>query len=636
MLEKIREGSQGITAKIVLGLVILSFALAGIGSYLGGTNEQPIAVVNGQTISQITFSRAYENERRRLEQQFGEYFSQIASQPSYMARVREQVIERLVQQELQSQLANELGLRVSDEALKDEIRNLPYFQTAGQFNNDRYLQVIRQMNFQPDSFRDYLRTEMTRNQLVSAVAGSDFALDGEVQTVTTLKAQLRNIDYLVVSADKVKADIEVSEEEISDYYTLNQSNFMSQEEVALEYVELKADNLTLLTPITEEAIAAAYEENKAQYINEEKRRVAHILIDNTEDDDAAKVKAQDILTKINAGEDFSKLAESSSDDTVSAELGGDLDWIERDMMDPAFEEAAYALANKGDVSEVVKSEFGYHIIKLTDLEAEQVKTLEEVKAELSTQLEQDAKTELFYEKQTQLAELAFEVADSLQDAAEAIDQQVSSTELFSRFNAPAAVQNQAVLQAAFSAELIEDAVNSEVIELGNEHVIVVRVKQHKAAAIKPMSEVSESIKTTLINEKAAELTKEKAEALLAKVQSGTNLTDIATAESLELKHGKDLKRDSRSADISAEIVKSTFQLPHPKEAAVTELVSLNNGDMAIIALTEVKDAEKVTVEAQAKQSFASEQINKNYLVFVKALKEGAEVQSAQIAAPEQN
>ncbi|SFD24351.1 SurA N-terminal domain-containing protein [Pseudoalteromonas denitrificans] len=634
MLERIREGSQGVVAKIVLGLVMLSFALAGIGSYLGQPADQSVAVVNGKKISQVTFSRAYENERSRLERQMGEYFTQISSDPTYMARVRENVIERLVQQELQTQLAHELGLRVSDKALKDEIRGLPYFQVAGQFNNDRYIQVIRQMNFQPDAFRDYLRTEMTRSQLVAAVAGTDFALTGEVASATQLEAQLRDIEYLLISADKVKAGIEVSESEISDYYTLNQAQFMSQEQVSVEYVELTSDTIKLEKEISEQDIAAAYEENKAQYIEPEKRRVAHILIDNSEDDTAAKIKAEAVLAKLNAGEGFELLAKTESDDIVSGEVGGDLDWIDRDMMDPAFEDAAFALTAKGDISEVVKSEFGYHIIKLTDLLAEQVKTIEQVKDELKANLEKDAKSELFYGMQTELAELAFEVADSLEDAAGATNQEVKTTALFNRYNAPVSVNNPAVVKAAFSAELIEDGVNSEVIELGDEHVIVVRIKEHKPAATKPISDVSEQIKTRLVSEKAAELTKEKSDALYAKVQTGISLNDIAKEEEIELKQVAGLKRDDRT--VSTQIVQNIFKLAHPKSDAVTDLVSLNNGDVAIVALTKVTTAEPVPVEAQVKQSFATQQINKNYLVFVNALKADAEVVSAKVAVSEQN
>jgi peptidyl-prolyl cis-trans isomerase D len=591
-------------------------------------------LLTDKKISQTTFARAYENERSRLEQQFGEYFSQISSDPSYMARVRENVIERLVQQELQTQLANELGLRVSDEALKEEIRGIPSFQIAGQFSNDRYIQVIRQMNYQPDAFRDYLRTEMTRSQLVSAVAGTDFALNGEVSIATQLEAQVRDLDYLIVSADKVKAGIEVTETEISDYYTLNQSQFMSQEQVSVEYVELSSDSVVLDTPITEQDIELAYEENKAQYVEAEKRRVAHILIDNSEDDAAAKLKAEAVLAKLNAGEDFAKLAETESDDIVSGELGGDLDWIDRDMMDPAFEDAAFALKAKGDVTEIVKSEFGYHIIKLTDLLAQQIKTLDQVKEELKASLEKDAKTELFFGKQTELAELAFEVADSLEDAAGAINHEVMSTALFNRFNAPAALSNPAVVKAVFSAELIEDGVNSEVIELGDEHVIVVRIKEHKAAATKPMTEVSEQIKSTLVNQKAAELTKEKSDSLYVKVQAGSTLADIATEAEAEVKQVTGLTRSDRS--VSPEIAQSVFKLAHPTDEAVTDLVSLNNGDVAIVALTKVTAADAVTVEPQVKQNFATQQINKNYLVFVNSLKADAEVVAANLTVAEQN
>ena len=341
-----------------------------------------------------------------------------------------------------------------------------------------------------------------------------------------------------------------------------------------------------------------------------------------------------MLARLNSGEDFAKLAEKESDDTVSGELGGDLDWIDRDMMDPAFEEAAFALKAKGDVTDIVKSEFGYHIIKLTDLLAQQIKTFDQVKDELKASLEKDAKTELFYGKQTELAELAFEVADSLEDAAGAINHEVQSTALFSRFNAPAALSNPAVIKAVFSAELIEDGVNSEVIELGNEHVIVVRVKEHKAAATKPMTEVSEQIKSTLVNQKAAELTKEKSDALYAKVQAGTSLADIAAEAEAEVKQLAGLKRNDRS--VSPQIAQSVFKLAHPTDSPVTDLVSLNNGDVAIVALTKVTDAETVAVEPQLKQNFATQKINKNYLVFVNSLKADADVVAAQLTVSEQN
>ncbi|MDP5212964.1 SurA N-terminal domain-containing protein [Pseudoalteromonas tunicata] len=630
MLEKIREGSQGLTAKIILGLVILSFALAGIGSYLGQTTEKPVAVVNGQKISQTTFARAYENERSRLEQQFGEYFNQIASDPTYMARVREGVIDRLVQQELQTQLANELGLRISDEAIKEEIRTLPYFNIGGQFSNDRYLQVIRQMNFQPDTFRNYLRTEMTRSQLVTAVAASDFALPNEMVTISQLQTQVRDLDYVLLTADQVSKDITVTEQEISDYYTLNQSQFLSQEQVSVEYVELNAETLPVVKAVTDDEILALYNDNKAQYVEPERRRVAHILVDLGDDEAASEAKAQDLLAKLKAGADFAQLVQSDSSDIVSAENGGDLDWIDRDMMDPAFEEAAFSLAAKGDISDVVKSEFGFHIIKLTDLQAEQIKTLDMVKDELTARLEQDHKTEHFYELQTRLAELAFEVADSLSEAATAVEQEVKSTALFSRFDAPAPLNDAKVLDAAFSVELLEDKVNSELIELGNEHVVVLRVKEHKPAATKALAEVSDQIKAVLVKQKANEVNATRGDELYAKLSSGTSLADLAAEQSLQVEQARDIKRNAYN--LVAGLAKDVFQMAHPVDKPVVNRITLANGDVALVSLLAVKNAPVTELDARTKESINAEQINRNYLVFVDALKQQAEVKAAAVEA----
>lgn len=624
MLEKIREGSQGPVAKVILGAVILSFALAGIGGYLGQTTEQPVAEVNGVKISQTEFSRAFQNERARLEQQFGEYFAQIAADPNYMAQIRQGVVDRLVQQELQTQLAAELGLRVSDESVKKAILELPYFQIGGQFNNDRYLQVIRQMNFQPDAFREYLREEMTRSQLISAVAGTDFALNSELASAVALQQQTRSIDYVVISKESLQENVAVSEQEIADYYDLNTSQFLAPEQVSVSYIDLNAANLTLDSNVSEEDVKAYYEQNSAQYIEPEKRRVAHILVDNSEDDDAAKAKAEDLLAQLQQGADFAALAESSSDDIVSAEMGGDLDWIERDMMDPAFEDAAFALANKGDYSDVVQSEFGYHIIQLTDIQSEQVKAYDAVKADLRTELERTAKVNAFYEKQTEMGAIAFEISDTLIDAAEVAGVEVQTTELVDRNALPAPLNTPAVTAAIFSPDVLEDKMNSEVIEVGDEHVVVVRVKEHKPAATKALADVSEQIKARLVSQKASELAKEKATTLYAEIEAGKSLNDLVTEQGLELRQEAALTRQAYT--VSPAIVQHAFKMAHPTDTPVVEKVELNNGDAAIVALKAVTNATvEGEIEAQLKQNITMAQVNKNYMVFIDALKANAEL-----------
>lgn len=634
MLERIREGSQGATAKVILTLVILSFALAGIGSYLGQPTETPVATVNGKEISQMSFARAYENERSRLEQQFGEYFSQIASDPAYTARMRENVIQRLVQQELQMQLAQELGLRVSDEAIKEEIRNIPAFQVAGQFNNDRYLQVIRQMNYQPDGFRDYLRKEMTLNQLASALVATDFTLESELAATVKLQNQLRDIESVTLSAANFKSEVSVSEDEINEYYQLNQNQFMAPEMVALEYIELKGSELPLDEAVSDAEVAANYEENKALYMEPERRRVAHILVENLEDDAAAQAKAEAILAELQNGADFATLAQEKSDDLVSAELGGDLDWIDRDMMEPEFEEAAFALANVGDFSDVVQTEFGYHIIKLTDYEPEQVKALADVSADIKAQLELDKRLNLFYEIQTQVADLAFEVADSLADAAEAAGVEVKSTELFSRNNAPAPLNNPNVLNTAFSVEILEDGVNSELIEIADEHIVFIRAKEHKPAAVKPFDEVSAGIQLTLENQKASELAKEKADSLFANLQAGTALSEIASQVNAEVVATTGVTRQSFAP--SYEVVQAVFKMATPSDAQSVELVTLGNGDVSLVVLNKVYDAPEAEISEQMRDAIARQQINKHYEGFIKALQDNAEVNTASVTAEEPN
>ncbi|MCG7548522.1 peptidylprolyl isomerase [Pseudoalteromonas sp. Of7M-16] len=625
MLEKIREGSQGLAAKIVLGAVILSFALAGIGGYLGQTTEQPVAEVNGVKITQLEFARAFENERGRLEQQFGEYFEQIASDPAYMAQIRQGVVDRLVQQELQNQLAIELGLRVSDGQIKQAIFEMPYFQIGGQFSNERYLQLIRQMNFQPDDFREYLREEMTRNQLVSAIAGSDFALESEVKQTLVLQQQTRDVDYLVLDKETLKDQVSVTDSEIQDHYDLNQDQFMSSEQVALNYIELKAADMELLEPVTDEQVRAYYDENQAQYSEDERRRVSHILVENLEDAEAAKTKAQDLYAQLQAGADFAKLAQEHSDDVASGELGGDLDWIEREMMDPAFEEAAFALSNVGEFSDVVESEFGFHIIQLTDLQAQEVKPFAELEAELRAELEQNAKIDAFYGKQEEVRELAFEVADTLEDAAAAAEVEVKSTELVARNLLPAPLNQPTVTRAIFTPELLEDGVNSEVIEVAPEHVVVVRVVEHKPAAVKPLEEVSAQIKSRLVNDKASELAKEKAETLFAQLEEGKALADIATAESLEMKTEASLARQSFA--VSPALVTKAFKLPHPAEGNTSKaMVELNNGDSALLVVKAVKLADVAgEIEPQQKQSITRTQVNKNYLALLSALEGTADI-----------
>jgi len=229
MLEKIREGSQGMIAKVILGFVIVTFALAGVSSYLGNTAEPVVAVVNGEDVTKAEFENALQNERNRMQQQFGDMFATLAADPNYMNTFRNQVLDRLIDEKLQKQLMEDLGLMVSDQQLKDVILAMPEFQVDGVFNNDRYLALLRQSGYQPNEFRDYLRKQMSGRQLVSSLVATEFATESELEMLAKLQKQSRDLQYAQIKAVDFAAQVELTDQMLQDYYQLNQNQFVTPE-----------------------------------------------------------------------------------------------------------------------------------------------------------------------------------------------------------------------------------------------------------------------------------------------------------------------------------------------------------------------------------------------------------------------
>jgi peptidyl-prolyl cis-trans isomerase D len=410
MLEKIREGSQGVWAMLILGLVILSFAFAGVGGYIGSSSDPAAAEVNGEEISQLALDRAYQNERARLEQQFGDAFAALAADAEYLNNFRQGILDRLIGDKLIEQAARDLGLRVSEQEINTTIRGMREFQgISGDFDRDRFTSVIRQANFQVASFKDYMRKEMTRQQVSRALFGSEFALPSETNQAHMLQAQTRDVKYLTVAAAPFAESIELSAADIDSYYQANSADYDTNEQVSVEYVELKVADILPTITVTEEELSESYQLTIESYRAAEERKVSHILIEFGDDKDAAKSSVEALLAKVKSGEDFAELAKANSADTFSAENGGELEWFGKNDMDAAFEDAAFGLANIGDVTDVVESEFGFHIIKLTDMKAEQISPFEQVREQILAAVKAEKAAEEFYALQLRMAELAFEV-----------------------------------------------------------------------------------------------------------------------------------------------------------------------------------------------------------------------------------
>ncbi|MCG9737308.1 SurA N-terminal domain-containing protein [Shewanella insulae] len=615
MLEKIREGSQGVIAKGILVVVILSFAFTGVSSYLGSSSEPSAATVNGEEISKSALEQAYQSERARLEQQLGDMYNTLASNESYLASVKQNVLERLIADKLVDQAAADLGLRVSDQQIKTAIMNEPAFQTDGQFDNDRYLALIRQLGYQANSFRDMMRGDMTRRQLVVTLVGSEFVLPGEAEYLAQIQGQTRDIRYQIVDAEPLLAGVSVSDEEANTYFQQNQSLFVRPETIALDYIELSANQLASAIQVSDEEAKTYYDENKAQYLQAEKRLAAHILVSLGDDEDAAKAKADAILAKLQAGEDFETLAKSDSDDSFSGEQGGKLDWFEQGVMEAPFDEALFAL-EKGQYSGIVKTSFGYHIVKLLDLQAASTSPFETVKDKIVAQIQQDKAINEFYTLQQRLSDVSYEVPDTLAEAAKEVGVAVKTSPVFTRDNAPEPLNSADVIKAAFSNTVLLDGMNSDVIELGDNHVIVVRVNKHSAAGTMEFAEVKATIIERLKQDKANELARDKAQEVMAAIKGGEIPTDmIARTE---------LSRGEQGIDTS--IVSKAFEMAQPGSDLVVDTAALENG-YAVVILDKVNQPESVdeSLVTALKQRLNSQYSENDYRALIAALKAQAEV-----------
>jgi len=634
MLEDIREKSQGLTAKIILGLIILTFAVAGVGSYTNSVDTS-VATVNGEAISQQAFDKAYQAQRGRMAQQFGEMFDTLSNDANYMANFRQGVLDNLINEKLIDQNSEALAIRVSDLRLKETIRKMPEFQVDGVFDNNRYLAIINQAGFfQSSNFRDYLRVEMTRRQLSQALVATEFNLPYQEKLQNTLQNQTRDIRFATISAQQFKDTIELTDEEINNYYLANQARFENKEQVKVDYISLNVTDIAKGINVTDEDLATHYQENLVSFTAAEQRRISHILIefaDGDADDETAKTQAEAILERLNQGEDFAALAKELSNDTFSGENGGDLEWLEPGVMEESFDEAALAIANVGEISPLVKTSFGYHVLKLTDYKAEAVQALADVQAELRVKLSNDQAQEKFFTLQQEMARISFEFPDSLEDAASEVNVVIQTSPWLLRGGNTAPFDQEKVIEAAFSEMVLQDNMNSDLIEVNDDVALVLRLNTFQEANIKPLTEVEEQIKVILVNQKATEKAQQTVDTLLADYNAGTDITAQLTALNASFVNKEKVARYSPEIDQS--ISRTAFVLPQPVSGVVSaSTVALSNGDLALVEVTAVGVSEAAANPNLAQQQ-TSQLAQSAYQSFVNSLKVGAKITRRAVAEP---
>lgn len=624
MLERIRDGIQGPWAIAIVALIVVSFVFTGVGGYLSSSATTAVAVVNEKEIPASTLDLAYQNERARMEAQFGDAIADLFANERYLSDFRKGVLDRLINEELIAQKAVDLGLRVGDDEIRRAIVQLPEFQIAGQFSNESYNAAILRAGFTPTQFAEYMRTQMTRQQLIQALNGSSFDVAALVAQTLKIQQQTRDVSVLEVSAANYIDDITLTEDEIAAYYNANLSQYDTEEQVKLAYVSLSVADLVPQVEVTDEDVRAQYDESIAFYQTPETRSVSHILIETADDADAAREKAQDILSELQSGADFAATAEQQSDDIVSAENGGDLGQVNVGDYPQEFEDAVFAMEQVGDISGVVETEFGFHIIKLDNFTPSSTTPFSEVAAQIRDELIENRATDLFFELQTQMQRLAFEVPDTLDELAEVVDRPVFETVLFNASRYPSAVDYPQVENVAFSAELIEDRVNSELLQVADDKVMVVRVVEHNPERTKTLEEVKASIESALRADKAQLAAMQWAQTLQSKMFAGEDVQTMLDEKSLSWEVFNQLSR--RTTEVAPEFVEATFALSTEPQNN-SSVVTLSNGNVGIVKLDAVNAVTEVSPEqiSSAQQQFVGQYAQRTYQNFVEALRSNAEI-----------
>ncbi|MCW8907523.1 MAG: SurA N-terminal domain-containing protein [Sedimenticola sp.] len=589
MLQSIRERAQGVVAWFIVILISIPFALFGINSYLGGGSETVAATVNGQEITQSEFEKGYRDFRQSLRQRLGEnYRPEMIDE----AKLRQEVLQLMIRNNLLTQKSEAMGLRVADELVRQVIASIPSFQAGGSFNQDAYERGVRLQGLTPAGFEEQMRRGMVSEQLSKAVTVSEFTTASELESLVRLRMQQRTFSHLVIPAARLLEGIEVPEQAIVAEYEANPDRFMAPERVKIEYLDLDLNGIAASLQADEETLRAYYNEHEDQYKTREQRRASHILIPVDEgspeaDVEQARAQIEDALQRVRSGEPFAGVAKELSQDPGSAEEGGDLGFFESGIMDPAFEEAVFGLA-VGEISEPVRTPFGFHIIKLTEVREPAGKSFQEAREDVQEAYLRGEAGRLFYEYAEQLANITYEEPGSLQPAAEALGLEVKTSGWITREGGEGILAAPKVVGAAFSEDVMIAGNNSEAIELDPEHVMVLRVVDHEERTIKSLDAVREPIRDRLRVERAMEKAQQRGEELVTRLEEGLALDALAGELGLEVVPEKQVGRDER--EYPADLIEHLFTMPRPVDDGKNySFLALASGDLAIVSLSEVVD-----------------------------------------------
>ncbi len=633
MLQKMRDQTQSLVFKVLVGIIVVVLAIFGFGAFnLFVTGDPEVASVNGEGITQNELAVATERERRRIATQMGGEIDPSLIDP---VRLQGAVLDRLVARTVLAQAAEELGVAVSREQVDRELVENPAFQIDGKFQPNLYRQAVQAMGYTPQGFMEDTAELMALQQLQAALTDSALLTDRELNVHARLLAQRRDVAYLAFTVDEFRDQVEVTDEEVRLRYEENRRAYTTEEAVDAAYVVLSVEDLMddPAVEVAEEEARAAYEQEREAAPSQEERRSRHILLetDDTRSPEAARQELEKVRARIEDGESFADLAQELSEDPGSAAEGGELGFAGRGVFDPAFEEALFAIEEPGQISGPVQTDYGYHLIQLEEIRTNEYPSFEEARAEIEQRLRRDQAELLYQERLRELDNLAFEQPESLQGIVDALGLTRQTADGITRNRGPAPFDDPDVRQRLFGSEVLEKGFNSPAVELGPDRAVVMRVTERHPPELIPFEEVAARIRAEIETERARALAEEAHAAAQTRLVAGEGAAAVASAYGLEWRTVEAARRSQ--AEIPRPVLDAAFALPRPGDAgkSIGDAV-LPDGGLALVTVTRVQDADVAALpgaELDGMRRFLADRVARlEFGAFFESLSEEASIRRA--------
>ena len=523
MLEAIRNHAKGWIAKVILGLIAVTFALFGVDSYMqDGGGGDVIASVGNTKISRQEFTRELQDETDQVREAMGEKYDRTTTEtPEF----RKRVLDNLLDRKALLLTAQQQGFHLNDQYFKSALLRIPAFEENGAFSQQRFEAILRQRDMTPASFENEVRNTYMLETQTSPVLFGTFTSSTSLSQMARILTQQREVSVAMLSPVEVASQVKISEDDIKNYYASHRAELTEPEKIRAEYLTLNLDAAMAEIPVSEKEITDYYQANAARLTQPEQRSASHILLTVAKGANAAakaqlRVKAAQLTAELQtAPARFAEVARKESQDPGSAVQGGSLGSFGRGAMVKTFDEAVFSM-KKGEIRGPVDSEFGFHIIRLDDIQPAVAMPLESVRADITAGLRKQKSQIKFSELAENFSNLVYEKADSLKPAADAMRLTIQTSDWMSKQSAPAPFLNTKLGELLFSADAIQSKQNTEAIEVMPGVLVAARVLEHRPAAVKGLNEVRAVIEQTLRNERTAKLLTARAEVFLGQLRQG--------------------------------------------------------------------------------------------------------------------